>query len=154
MSSTSTIIFPSFQRTLATGPYDWVGDNLHVALLSSAPHLGDETFRDVARREVKGNGYKPGGKQLRNKRVQLFGGVWHCHADTVRWRTRRLSARHAVVYRNNADRPLLVWVDFGRKESAWERNDGKANMAIEWDPRGVMALDHECCIKFPHEMQP
>lgn len=124
---------------------DWDGDDIRVALLSSAYTPNQDThdyLDDVQAFEVSGTGYTAGGQALaaRTSTYDAANNVLVLDADNVTWANSTITARYAVIYNNTGaaagSKPLIAYVDLVSDQAS---NNG--NFTIEWDASGIIRVN-------------
>jgi hypothetical protein len=132
--------YTAFLDSYTAGCINLIEDDLSVMLMSPAykPRLSQHTLgRDIDIDEVKGVGYTAGGQRLTGRRWERQGTGRALHADNVAWQQAHLSARYAVVYRDNDTRGnlLVCCFDFGEVKTA-----SGGPFLIEWPEDGLLSV--------------
>lgn len=106
---------------------NWVGDNIKIALLTSAYTPNQDVhdyFDDVAAFEATGAGYTQGGKALTGKTntYNASTNTTMLDADDVTWANSTITARYAVVYDDSGatagQKALIAFGDLGERSSS------------------------------------
>jgi len=124
--------------------FDFESNDIRLALLSNAytPDFdAHDAWDDVSANEITGTGYTADGEALTSKTATFDAASdWttYAAADVV-WATATFTARYAALYNNSpaadADKKLLVLVDFGQDESP-----AAENFTIAWSADGVFRI--------------
>lgn len=99
-------------------------DTIKCMLCTSSytPDQDAHDFKDDVDNEVAGTGYTAGGAEVANPAITISAKVTKFDGDDVQWTTSTLTARYAVIYDDtpaaDADKPLLVLIDFGENKSS------------------------------------
>jgi hypothetical protein len=143
MNTTSTL-YNHIAKILADNTLDWGGDQLRLALLSSAytPSAEHTVWADVSAHEISGTGYTSGGFALSNQTVSRSTGTTKCNADDYSISGVVGSARYGVVYadvtRNGLVKPLvtLILFDSTPADVAFDGN----TFPVFWNSDGIVKL--------------
>lgn len=117
----------SFKVELLNGEMDFSADTTHtyrIALYTSAATLGGTTTAYSATNEVVGTGYDAGGKALTVAQVPINDGAGtaaYIDFTDVVWTTATLTARGALIYRDDIGAPTnnaVAVLDFGSDKTS------------------------------------
>ncbi len=129
---------------------DWDTNAIKLMLTTSAYVPNQDTHEDKAdvTNEVTGAGYTAGGQALASKTISNTNNVVTLDAADVTWSASTITARRAVLYDDSgatdADKALLLWVDFGQDESS---NNG--DFTVQWDAAGIATVTPADAAGFP-----
>ena len=138
----ASLIYNQGKTEQANGGWDWLTDDIKVALVTdgySPDKDADLDFADISD-EVVGAGYTAGGESLASKTVTKDDANDRAtyDADDVTWSSATITARAAVVYRDTgtpATSPLIAYIDFGEDFSKVGED-----FVIEWASTGILFL--------------
>lgn len=106
---------------------------------SYTPNQDAHDFKNDITNEVSGTGYTAGGAEVANPAVTISAKVTKFDGDNVAWANSTITARYAVLYDDtpaaDADKPLLIYVDFGEDKSS-----ENGTFQITWDASGIFTV--------------
>lgn len=116
-------------------------NDIKCMLTTNSYTPNQDTHEDKAdvTNEVTGDGYTAGGATLASKSFANTLNVVKFDADDVTWANATITARRAVLYDDSgatdADKALLLWVDFGEDKSS-----SNGDFKIEWNAAGIATI--------------
>jgi len=116
-------------------------DSIKCMLCTSSytPDQDAHDFKDDITNEVTGTGYTAGGAAVANNAVTISAKVSKFDGDNVAWESSTITARYAVLYDDTpaaeADKPLLIYVDFGEDKSS-----ENGTFQITWNASGIFTV--------------
>lgn len=133
----------------------WEKAKIKCALLDKKYkfNANDISFNDLNKFEIRGDGYSPGGQELKGKKViQAFvqnDGKEHTFfdADDIRWHG-TFDTRWAVLYDSKEKNQLIFCIDFLAEQSVWNgcmtvmwANTGIVDMTVEFSKMNFNLID-------------
>jgi hypothetical protein len=143
MNTTSTL-YNHIAKILADSTLDWDGDQLRLALLTSAytPNAEHTVWGDVSSYEFSGTGYASGGFALSNQVLSRSAGTTKCDADDYTISgvigTVRYGVLYADVTRNGLIKPLVTLLLFDSTPADVDF-DGNT-FPVVWNKDGIVKM--------------
>lgn len=130
-------LYPSFFEAMGRGQINLQTADLRLALLTSAytPDDAHAVWGDVSASETTGTNYVAGGRQLTAKAVAVSGRTARLTADNVLWTELTATFRHAVLYVQGGDHPLIARIAFGDTDVSVSGLD----YLVSWHAEGVIS---------------
>lgn len=132
--------YGQFLVNALTGNVDWTTDTVRVALLTDA-YVPDQdnhnVWSDVSANETSGTGYTAGGEILANATITYDApsNTITLDGDDVVWPDSTISAQYAIVYVDNATKPLAGYVDFGEIKAS-----DNGTFQVTWNASGIYTI--------------
>ena len=129
---------------------DWDTSDIKCMMTTVTYVPNQDTHEDKAdvTNEVTGDGYTAGGATLASKTLANTLNVVKLDAADVTWTNSSITARRAVLYDDSgatdADKALLLWVDFGQDEVS-----SSGDFKIEWHTDGIATITPVDATGFP-----
>ena len=129
---------------------DWDTNTIKVMLttVTYVPNQDTHSVKSSVTNEVTGTGYVAGGTTLTTKSLTQATNVYTLDADDAVWASSTITARLAVMYDDSgatdADKALLLWVDFGQNEVS-----SSGEFRIAWNASGIATATATDATGFP-----
>ncbi len=129
---------------------DYDTNAVKLMLTTSAYVPNQDTQEDKAdvTNEVTGTGYTAGGETLASKTLSNTNNVVTLDAADVTWSNSTITARRAVLYDDSgatdADKAVLLWIDFGQDESS-----SNGDFTVQWNASGIATVTPTDAAGFP-----
>lgn len=118
------------------------GNDVIKCMLCTSSYIPDQDadeFKDDVDNEVSGGNYTATGATIASSAVTTTGTVTKFDGLDVEWADSTITARYAVIYDSSpgtdAERPLLIYVDFEEDKSS-----EAGTFKIAWNESGIFTI--------------
>jgi hypothetical protein len=127
-----------FKKDLLERAIDFRTDVVKVALMTKNHqyHASDAFWCNVRHNEIKGRGYKEGGRILRNVKFERSYNNICLKASDIAWENAVFTTRGIVLYFEYSEK-IIGSTDFDKSYTVED-----ALFKLEWSPRGVLSEYH------------
>ena len=131
----ANLVYNTYKENTLLGHIDLNNDTLKVALVTSS-YIADPDHTSFTN-EVAGTGYTAGGATLVNTAVTKddINDKAFLDADDVTWATSTITARGAVIYKDDTPDILIAYIDFTSDKSSTA-----GDFTIQWNAAGIIQL--------------
>lgn len=134
-----------FENMLANNFVDFGSETAFKVMLCTSSYTpNQDTHNDKAdiTNEVSGTGYTAGGATLTSTAISQTLNVISWDAANAQWTSSTITARYAIIYDSteaaDADKPLVLYIDFGEDKSS-----ENGTFELNFNASGIFAITAE-----------